>query len=182
MDIKQSNEEIILRAMEPSDIDLLYQWENDMALWFISNTKTPYSRHTLKQYIENSHRDIYENKQLRLMIDVKNSQSDSSSNATVGAIDLFDFDPYNRRAGVGILIYNKSHRRKGYARQALDLLIDYSFNVLGLHQLFCNISSDNQKSINLFSQAGFKTIGEKREWLKTPNGWLSEFMLQLIAR
>ena len=62
---------IVLRALEPSDIDLLYQWENDKKIWQGSNTLVPFSRYILKQYIENSYKDIYEMKQQRFMIDVE---------------------------------------------------------------------------------------------------------------
>ena len=62
------NGNIRLRAVEPEDLDRLYSWENNTRLWDVGNTRNPYSRYILKQYIINSDKDIYENKQLRLMI------------------------------------------------------------------------------------------------------------------
>ena len=61
--------EIKLRALEPEDLELLYEWENNNEYWIISNTVSPFSKYTLKRYIENSHKNIYETGQLRLMID-----------------------------------------------------------------------------------------------------------------
>ena len=78
-----------LRALEPSDVDFLFEWENDEKLWHLSNTIAPFSRFVLEQYILNSHQDIFTNKQLRLMIDLKNGDN----NYPIGSIDLFDFDP-----------------------------------------------------------------------------------------
>ena len=78
-----------LRALEPSDVDLLYEWENNEKLWHLSNVITPFSRFAMEQYILNSHQDIYTTKQLRLMIDKK----DPNQNNPIGSIDLFDFDP-----------------------------------------------------------------------------------------
>ena len=63
-----SNDKITLRAMEPSDIDLIYKWENDTSLWTVSDTVAPYSREALMLYIANCANDIYANKQLRLMV------------------------------------------------------------------------------------------------------------------
>ena len=64
------NDDIIrLRALEPEDLECLYQWENDMDLWEVSDTLTPFSLFTLKKYIETCHLDIYTTKQLRLMIE-----------------------------------------------------------------------------------------------------------------
>lgn len=169
---------IRLRALEPSDVDLLYSWENNMEIWSVSNTLTPFSKYILKKYIESSHQDIYEAKQLRLIIEAKNQSSLMFH--PVGAIDLFDFDPYHLRAGIGILIHDSEERNKGYATEALKLLIKYSFETLQLHQLFCNIAASNIPSLQIFQRMGFKVIGIKEHWLKKSIGWEDELMLQMI--
>jgi diamine N-acetyltransferase len=170
--------EIVLRALEPSDIDLLYSWENDIEIWRVSNTITPYSKYILRKYLENSHHDIYQTKQLRLMIDLKYDKGRKTK--PIGTIDLFDFDPYHNRAGLGILIGDKSERKKGYASMTLKKLINYAFNTLQLHQIYCNIITENKDSLNLFQNHGFKIIGEKKEWIKVPEKYVGEYMLQLI--
>ncbi|RLD63640.1 MAG: GNAT family N-acetyltransferase [Bacteroidetes bacterium] len=172
------NKNIKLRALEASDLDLLYEWENNTDIWSISNTLSPFSKHILKQYLENSHLDIYQTKQLRLIIDLKKKEN----NIPIGTIDLFDFDPFHLRAGIGILIYSEENRNKGYATEALELLINYSFNYLGLHQLYCNIASDNMKSIKLFTKAGYDIVGEKKDWIKSNKGWINEYILQIINK
>lgn len=166
--------DIQLRAVEPEDLELLYKWENNIEFWVISNTITPFSRFTLKRYIENSHKTIYETGQLRLMISLL------ESGETVGAVDLFDFDPFHRRAGVGILIASPEHRRKGYATMAMTALIDYCFSVLQLHQIYCNIPATNTASFDLFKSLGFKLVGKKRDWVSHGDEYLDEYMLQLI--
>ena len=166
---------ITLRALEPEDIELLYQWENESSLWQFSNSKSPFSKYILKLYIENSYKDIYEAKQLRLIIQTTKGQ-------VVGAIDLFDFDPYHQRAGVGILIHSTEDRGKGYASDALQALMDYCYNVVGVSQLYANISDDNTNSIKLFKSAGFQEVGLKKQWLKTPGGWKNEWLFQRILK
>jgi diamine N-acetyltransferase len=168
--------EIKLRAVEPEDLELLYDWENDNRYWIISNTVSPFSKYTLKRYIENSHKNIYVTGQLRLMIDHIKSRT------TIGTIDVFDFDAFHRRAGLGILIADESFRTKGYASMALACLIDYCFSTLQLHQLFCNILSSNQESMELFRKHGFKEIGIKKDWIKTAEGFIDEHMFQLIGK
>jgi diamine N-acetyltransferase len=169
------HEHVSLRALEPEDLEVLYRWENDTSIWHLSGTLVPYSRFVLKHYLINAGKDIYENKQLRLIIEERRGQR------PVGAIDLFDFDPYHRRAGTGILIAEKSDRKKGFARESLELLMNYTFGVLKLHQLWCNIAGGNTESMNLFRAAGFTLIGEKREWLFNGKGFESEWMLQYTA-
>ena len=164
---------ISLRPLEPEDIDLLYQWENNVEIWEVSNTKTPFSRHILAQYLQESAKDIYELKQLRLII--QNEQ-----NKPVGAIDLFDFEPYHLRAGVGILIHYPAHRKQGYACNALQALSSYALHILGLKQLYANIATDNTGSIQLFEKVGFKQAGIKKDWLKTADGWKDEILFQKI--
>ena len=162
---------ISLRAMEPADINLLYDWENNTEIWEVSNTKTPMSKHILAKYISDSQGDIYELKQLRLIIENEHS-------VPVGTIDLFDLDPYHQRAGLGILIHSKSERRKGYASDALAAISAYCRNVIGIRQLFVNIGAMNEASLGLFKKAGFEITGTKKQWLKTFSGWEDEFFLQ----
>ncbi|RPH33672.1 MAG: N-acetyltransferase [Bacteroidales bacterium] len=172
------NSFVRLRAPEQSDIDLLYVWENNMEIWKVSNTITPFSRFVLKKYIETAHLDIWDTKQLRLIIEAKDQSSLMFS--PVGLIDLFDFDPFHLRAGIGILIANAEYRQKGYATEALKLMIRYCFETLQLHQLYCNISTDNVISLQLFRNVGFETVGIKKEWLKLSSGWHDEVMFQIL--
>jgi diamine N-acetyltransferase len=169
-------EKIRLRALEPEDLELLYKWENDDSYWVISNTVAPFSKFTLKRYLENSHKNIFETGQLRLMIELV------SEKKTIGTIDLFDFDPFHQRAGIGILIADDAERRKGYASMSLKCLIDYCFTNLQLHQLYCNILANNCESMDLFKKHGFVQVGIKKEWVKTSEGYLDEFVFQLINK
>ncbi len=164
---------IFLRALEPEDLDFIYAIENDQDIWEISNTITPYSKFLIKQYLENAHKDIYEVKQLRLVISTFTSES-------IGLIDIFDFDFHNKRAGIGILIKDSNNRHNGYGTEALQLLIDYCFAHLNLHQLYCNISEDNEASIKLFKSHNFKEIGLKKDWNIVNGSYKNEYLFQLI--
>lgn len=167
-------ESITLRAVEPEDLELLYLWENNDSLWSHSNTLVPYSKFTLKRYIANSHKSLYETGQLRLMVDI------TAEKRTIGTIDLFDFDHFHSRAGVGILIASDADRQKGYASQAVHCLINYAFSTLHLHQLWCNILETNTDSIRLFEKNGFTLCGRRDEWLKVNEEYLCELQFQLI--
>ncbi len=160
--------------MEPEDLELLYEWENNSAYWLISNTIAPFSKFTLKRYLKNSHKNIYETGQLRFMID----QTDEK--VTIGTIDVFDFDPFHKRAGVGILIADEAYRRKGYGSMSLKCLTDYCFNILQLHQVYCNILATNVESIEMFKKMGFVQCGFKKDWISTYDGYFDEYIFQLI--
>jgi diamine N-acetyltransferase len=164
---------IYLRALEREDLDFVYNIENDMSLWELSETQTPFSRFLISQYLENAHQDIFEAKQLRLVICDTNGKA-------IGLIDVFDFNIKNRRAGLGILIKNETDRFKGYGKEALDLLVNYCFKVLHLHQVYANISESNLSSLKLFEGNGFKKIGLKKDWIFDGNQYTSEYILQRI--
>lgn len=164
---------IYLRALEPEDLDFIYTLENDESIWEVSNTITPYSRFLIKQYLEQAQKDIYEIKQLRLVIC-------NYENLTLGLIDLFDFDVKNKRAGIGVLIKAEQHRTKGYGQEALKLLTNYCFDHLNLHQLYCNISEENKASLKLFSNQGFKKVGLKADWNLVNGTYKNEYLFQLI--
>ncbi|WP_435415710.1 GNAT family N-acetyltransferase [Polaribacter aestuariivivens] len=166
-------EHINLRALEPEDLEFLFQMENNESFWEISHTQTPFSKYVLKQYLENAHLDIYEAKQLRLIIEEK------SNKKPIGMIDLFDFNPQHKRAGIGILIH-PSFQQKGFAFEALTLLKKYTFKYFDIHQLYANITSDNSKSISLFEKHQFKKVGIKKDWLFNEGKFKDEILFQLI--
>lgn len=165
--------EVYLRALEPEDLEFVYSIENDTSLWELSDTQTPYSRFLIKQYLENAQQDIFEAKQLRLAI------CDSKDN-TIGLIDVFDFDTKNKRAGIGILIQNENNRNRGYGKEALELLVNYCFQTLHLHQVYANISEPNTASLKLFETNGFNKIGLKKDWSFDGKTYTNEFLLQRI--
>lgn len=167
---------IYLRALEPEDLEFIYAIENDENIWEVSNTITPYSKFLIRQYLENAHQDIYEAKQLRLAICKKDSSD------AIGLIDLFDFDAKNKRAGVGIIIQNEMDRSSGFGKEALQLMIEYSFQQLQLHQLFANIGTQNTASLALFTTFGFMEIGVKKDWNFTNNVFHDEAVFQLIKK
>ena len=170
-----TSKRIHLRALEPEDIDFLFTIENNESFWEVSATQTPFSRFILEQYIANAHRDIYEVKQVRLII------ADNTSNKRLGMIDLFDFVPQHKRAGVGILIIEEE-QHNGYASEALKLLIDYSFKQLNLHQIFANITADNTNSLALFKKHNFVKVGVKKEWIFSKGMFKDEILFQLINK
>jgi len=167
------NENIKLRALEPEDLDAFYLWENDATLWSWSCTLSPYSRYELRQYIL-SEKDIYEAKQLRYVIELKQEKR------AIGMIDLYDFEPHHRRAAVSIII-DKTYQNKGLAGEALSLLCHYSFSFLKLHQLYAFIPVKNEPSKRLFVRFGFKEKGLLHDWLQTADGYEDVHIVSLIA-
>ena len=157
------DEIILLRAIEPTDADIIYQWENNIDVWKVSNMINPISLQEIKFYIDNR-KDIYIDKSLRLMI------MNKTTNKAIGTIDFFDFDIQHQRVGIGILIADESDRKKSFANSALKLCLHYAFNVLFLNQIFCHISEKNTSSIKLFEKNGFEKAGKLKAWQQVEKG------------
>jgi diamine N-acetyltransferase len=147
-------------------------WENNPAHWKVTDTEVPFSLQGIMQLIEQQ-QHIRSTGQLRLMI----CQNDSHE--AVGAIDLYDADFKNGNAAVGILIGEEKDRKKGYASEALGLLIEYAGELLALHNLYCSIQADNEESIRLFEMHGFMRIGVRKEWFLHKGQRIDEISYQL---
>lgn len=148
---------VVLRAMEPEDLDLLYQIENDTKLWNIGLTNVPYSRYVLHDYIATSSGDIYTDKQVRLIIENEEHQ-------TIGLVDIMNFNPQNRRAEMGIVV-QEAFRQKGYGKDAIQKVMRYAKKILHLHQLYVVVNSSQKLTIGLFLRMGFKETCQLTDWL-----------------
>lgn len=168
-----SDDIITLRVPEPYDLDIIYKWENDTELWSVGTSTAPFSKKTIEEYIASYNPDIYSAQQLRLMIIRQHDY------AVIGIIDLYDFDPHNRRAGIGIII-DSQYQTQGYGTRALSLISTYCSDFLGMHQIFATIPADNEASIRLFKKAGFKICGRYRSWLRRGLHFVDVFALQRL--
>lgn len=168
-----SNEQITLRALEPTDLDTLYRWENDTALWAVSDTAAPYSREALWHYLEGYTGDIYAQRQLRLMVTL------SADDTPVGTVDFLNFDPLNNRAELGLFIAG-DYRGQGLGRQALDLLTTYARDHIGLRQLYVFIALDNTVCLKLFEDYGYSSVGVLKSWVKRGTTYHDVALLQML--
>ena len=167
------DELISLRSPEPEDLEMMYAMENDTALWSVGNATLPYSRYTLRQYLEQSCQNLFAEHQARFVIELADGE-------TAGMIDLANFDPLNSRAEVCIGLLGK-HRGKGIATRALALLCDYALKKLHINQLFAFIPEWNEESLRLFEKNGFKKSALLQQWQRTEKGFNDVFLVQKLA-
>lgn len=146
----------MLRPIEPSDLDLLYEIENDSRMWVYSYANEPYSKYLLTEYLTHLTGDIYADRQVRFVIE-------NEKNQAVGLIDLSDFEPRHRRAAVGIVVTSR-YRKQGYALKALHDIALYAREVVGMHQLYATISVKNEASLQLFCKANYRKTATLQQW------------------
>lgn len=169
------HKDIYLRAVEPEDLDVLYRWENDTRLWRNGGSITPFSRFVIRQYIADSMQDIFQTKQLRMMIVEK------ETDIAVGTIDLYEYDELNRRAAIGILV-DEDYRQNGYGLQALECIGKYAFIHLKLHQLYAFVPEKNIPSLTLFTKAGYEKTAVLKDWLSYSTSYQNVIVMQLVLR
>lgn len=168
------NDIVQLRVAEPNDADMIYRWENDMEVWRDSETRVPYSLRQIEQFLLNNN-DLESEKQLRFIIE------DTKTGVSVGCIDIYDYDEFNSRAGFGILV-DKAYRGKGYAKNAIALLLEYCFKTLLLNQIYALVLATNIESALLFESIGFERCGVRKQWYKTAEGFVDQIEYQYIKR
>ncbi|MDD2243322.1 MAG: GNAT family N-acetyltransferase [Dysgonamonadaceae bacterium] len=169
------NDNIKLRALEPEDLDQLYDWENDTELWKIGSSIAPFSRYAIKQYISRFDEDIFQTHQQRFIVELK------STKQSIGTIDLYDFDPFHKRAGVGILVDHK-FQCKGFGTQILHLLEEYAFKFLKINQLYAIIPIQNKASIKLFTKCNYQQTGVLKQWLSAEIDFEDAIFMQYINK
>lgn len=151
--MKLVSNHIYLRNVLASDVLNIFEWENNPENWEVSNTEKSFTREEIEEFVSEP-QDINLNHQLRFIICI------NETNTPIGCIDLFEYE-LEKSVGVGILIAEKAYRNKGYATEALKLLIDYCRNELRVVHIFCNIFINNKPSIRLFESCGFKFVEER---------------------
>lgn len=164
---------VSLRSIEPTDVDLLLGWESDRNLWRVSGGNAPLSRFILWRYLENYNADIFQSREVRMIIE--------ADGQPVGTADITDFDPINLRAQVGMMVI-PDQRGKGIATEALELLKDYAFATLYINQIYAVIDNGNTSSLAMLSKAGFICTATLKQWLRNDEAFTDAVVMQAFAK
>ena len=147
-------EKILLRYVQISDLHHILLWENSPENESVNYFKEKISYDTILDWLVNLKNDLNAEKQLRFIME------STGTAKVVGSIDLFDFDDVQCSVGVGLIV-EPEYRKMGFATEALNLLVKYSFNHLKVRRIWCNIMAGNRNSVKLFFKAGFKLNSER---------------------
>lgn len=148
---------IRLRAIEPSDADMMLCAESDVSAWPDSDICAPYSMEMLKNYASSYSADPFGEGQLRMIVE------DSRSGTAIGILDLYDISAVHRHAMVGIYIL-PDFRNKGFAKASVSAASKYAFRRLNLHALGAKILRSNTISSHLFESCGYTVAGILPSW------------------
>ena len=177
--------DIRLRALEPEDLGLLYDIENDPQFWQYGSTTVPYSRYALRRYLEETQNDLFADGQVRLVIETGShlnpdvvKKAETKAWTAVGLADLFNLDALHLRAEIGLVILPE-HQGKHYAEEAVKQLCNYARGLM-LHQLTATIAVTNEKASRLFERLGFIPSARLSDWLRTMDDYVDAVVWQKI--
>ena len=88
--------------------------------------------------------------------------ADIKDESYIGQMDIFEINWKIRKGVIGTVIGNEAARGRGYGTEALVLLQDYAFGVLGLERLELDVYADNARAIRCYEKAGFLHEGTRR--------------------
>ena len=163
--------------MESDDVVRLHAWENASEDWWMGASISPISREAMHGFVTGN-QDLYRDRQLRFMLDAVDPSGSTEGWMAVGAVDLYDFEPRQLRAGVGLHV-DSAHRREGHGLAGLTLLAAYASKHLGLHQIYAEVPSSHAASLSLFERAGYLETGRRQAWIRKPDGsWEDTVTLQ----
>lgn len=148
-------EKVSLVVPEEQDIDLWYQWINDIENQkFLSIFWAIVSQKFEKEFFENLNND---DKQLTFSIYVEELKT------TIWNIGLFNIDYKNSRCELWIAIFDKNSQNKWYWTESIRLMQKYVFEVLGLNKLYLKYISNNPRAWHTYSKLWFKEVWRMKQ-------------------
>lgn len=105
----------------------------------------------------------------------------SDNDTPLGCVELYNYDPVNRRAAVGLVVSNE-HRHQGHGSAMIQQLTDFCMANTSLHQLYADIAATNQPSLHIFQKAGYTHCATLKDWVLRGDKYIDTLRYQLILQ
>lgn len=142
-----------IRAVEFEDARLISVWLNDRETNRHLEVIYPLSKRYADAYVSESESDP--NKKMFLI--------DNEDRKTIGMVVINDIKWEYRNCEIGIAIYDKNSRGKGYGKDAIETLINFIFNDMNINLIHLRVSEENEEAIGLYKSLGFEIEGVLRQ-------------------
>lgn len=100
----------------------------------------------------------------------------------IGNIKLGSINPIHLTADIGIIIGEKDYWGQGLASEAINLLAEYAFDVIGLYKLTAGAYTINKGSIRAFKKSGFKIEGVLKKQCVSNDGRIDVTLMGRLCK
>ncbi|MBF8437895.1 GNAT family N-acetyltransferase [Halanaerobiaceae bacterium Z-7014] len=168
---KLVGERLYLSPINLEDIDKYTEWINDLEIAInLGNAAAVFNQEKEKEMLEKL---IEEGHHFAIVSE--------KSDELLGNCGIFDLDKIHKTGEIGIFIGNRNFWNKGYGSEAINLLLDYGFNILNLHNISLSVYSFNKRAISCYEKLGFKVIGNRREAREIAGQKYDEIYMDILA-
>lgn len=168
---KLVGEKCYLSPIDVNDAEKFTEWLNDLEITSrLGNYSSVLNVEAEKEFLE------------KLSKEHNYSIVDIETDELIGSCGFVGVDHLNQTAETGIFIGNKKYWNKGYGTESLQLLVDYGFKALNLHNIMLRVFSFNEKALRVYEKLGFKVIGKRRESLKRGNILYDDIYMDILSK
>jgi len=161
-----------LRAVEPSDAETHFAWDQDADMERrLDRVHVPRSRAATRQWAERAAVQVSDD-------DNHHFEIETLMGEFVGSVSVHNSDRRNGTFELGIAILD-AQRRRGYASDAIALVLRYYFEELRYQKLTVRVYDFNEPSIRLFERLGFQHEGRLRRMIFTKGQFFDVVLLGL---
>jgi RimJ/RimL family protein N-acetyltransferase len=152
---------VVLRAIEYDDLNLLNKWANDPEIqYWLGGWHFPTNMEDQEKWFQGLNANSLNQ---RFAIETKEF-------GIIGTTNLVDIDWKNKNAFHGMLLGDKEIRGKGFAVDTVMAIMKYSFEELGLNRLDGSMIEYNEPSLKMYiGKCGWKEEGRQRDWYYRKN-------------
>ena len=164
---------ILLASLDPENLSAAYQkWMKDPdVLKYLTHPDGNYELENLKEFVASMNEDV-SNQLLGIFL--------KQGGQHIGNVKIGNIHPKHHRADVGIIIGDKTLWGKGYATEAIQLVIQYAFHTLKLHKLIAGMFATNLGSYRAFLKAGFWKVGCYRKHYWIDGAYCDAYLLEIL--
>src|SRR5207253_2892811 len=162
---------VTLRPMTLDDLPLLMKWGSDPAF---------------RRYQWGQKPGKFEGGSARAWIERMSRPGDSAcwiiehERRPIGFANYRDFHPKGRSAEIGIGIGEPDLWGKHLGRDALEALLRYLFDELGLHRVGLSVVGFNDRAISMYKAVGFEVEGIERDGVGTEDGYIDDVKMGIV--
>ena len=160
------------KDISDEEIEKYTKWMNDFNVTdYIGRSAYIMTIPKEKEWLENSIKN--DDKANFDIIDIK-------SNQLIGSIALKNIDSISRTAILGIFIGDDEFRSKGYGSEAINLILEYGFKYLNLHNIHLDLLSFNERAHKCYLKCGFKDAGKTRECIFLNGNYYDKLHMDIL--